>query len=68
MRTDPFNDSLQFLIGNTPDHEAIGWAKYILVVAYAALMVASVVIAARNWSQDPAQRTAATSPFGSSAC
>ena len=57
MRTDPFNDSLQFLIGNTPDHEAIGWAKYILVVAYAALMVASVVIAARDWSQDPAQRT-----------
>ena len=60
MRTNPFNDSLQFLIGNTPDHEAIGAAKYLLVVAYAALLIASVVIAARNWSQDPAQRTGRT--------
>jgi len=57
MRSNPFYDSLQFLIGNTPDHASIGWAKYILVVAYAALLIGSVAIAARNWSLEPAQRT-----------
>jgi len=58
MRTDPFSDSLQFLIGNTRDHDSIGRAKYLLVLLYAVLLVASIAVAARNWSQDPAQRTA----------
>lgn len=58
MRTNPFYDSLQFLIGNTPDHDNIGWAKYLLVLLYAALLAGSVAIATLNWSQDPAQRTA----------
>lgn len=57
MRSNPFYDSLQFLIGNTPDHAAIGWARYVLVVAYAGLLIGSVAIAARNWSLEPAQRT-----------
>ena len=57
MRSNPFHDSLQFLIGDTPDHDAVGWAKYILVVVYAALLLGSIVIAARNWSDDPTQRT-----------
>ena len=58
MRTDPFTDSLHFLIGNTPDHANLGWAKYLLVLLYAALLIGSIAIAARNWSPDPAQRTA----------
>ncbi len=58
MRTDPFSDSLQFLIGNTPDHDSIGGAKYLLVLLYAALLAGSIAIAARTWSLDPAQRTA----------
>ena len=57
MRTNPFNDSLHFLIGDTSDHDALGPAKYILVVLYAVLLIGSIVIAARNWSRDPAQRT-----------
>jgi len=31
--------------------------KYLLVVAFAALLAASVAIAVRNWIEDPAQRT-----------
>ncbi len=57
MRTNPFLDSLHFLIGDTPDHAAIGPAKYILVLLYAAFLIAGTVIAAQNWSRDPAQRT-----------
>lgn len=62
VRTNPFLDSLYFLVGNTPDHNALGPAKYILVALYAALLIGGVAIAARNWLQDPAQRT------GRSAC
>ena len=58
MRTNPFLDSLHFLIGDTPDHDSLGPAKYILVLLYAALAVASVAIAWSNWARDPAQRTA----------
>ncbi len=32
MRTNPFTDSWLFLIGQTPDHEALGSAKYLLVL------------------------------------
>ena len=58
MRTNPFLDSLHFLIGDTPDHDALGLAKYLLVLLYAALLVGGVFIAVRNWSDDPQQRTA----------
>ncbi len=57
MRTNPFLDSLHFLIGDTPDHEAIGRAKYLLVLLYAALLIGGIVIAVRNWAADPAQRS-----------
>lgn len=57
MRTNPFLDSLHFLIGDTPDHAAIGPAKYVLVLLYATSLVAGTVIALRNWSDDPVQRT-----------
>ena len=57
MRTNPFLDSLHFLIGDTPDHAALGLAKYLLVVLYAGLLAGGIGIAIRNWSQDPAQRT-----------
>lgn len=58
MRTTPFTDSLHFLIGDTPDHDALGWAKYALVVLYAALLVGAIAIAIRSFTADPAQRTA----------
>ena len=57
MRTTPFNDALHFLIGDTPDHDALGAWKYLLVAAYALLLIGSLALAAHNLSRDPAQRT-----------
>ena len=58
MRTNPFQDSLMFLIGATPDHSTLGVWKYLLVALYAALLIGGIAIALYNWSDDPAQRTA----------
>ena len=59
MKTDPFSDILAFLVGATPDHVSLGPLRYPFVALYAALLVASIVIARANWRWDPAQRTAA---------
>ena len=58
MRTNPFYDSLLFLIGDTPDHDSLGWPKYLLVLFYAVLLIAGIAIAVRTWADNPAQRTA----------
>ena len=58
MRTTPVLDSLHFLIGDSPDHDALGAAKWLLVLAYALLLAGSVAVAGLNLSRDPAQRTA----------
>ena len=55
--TNPFSDFWNFLIGNTEDHNALGSWKYLLIALFLGLIVASVVIAVRNWQEDPAQRT-----------
>ena len=55
--SNPFSDFWDFLIGNTDDHAALGSWKYLLVALFAALMVASIVVAVRNWQEDPSQRT-----------
>lgn len=60
MRTNPFYDSLLFLIGQTPDHDALGWAKYLLVALYWALLTGSVAVAARAWSRLPDQQNPRT--------
>ena len=57
MRTNPFYDTLLFLIGQTPDHDGSG-VRYLLVILFYALAIAGLVIAKRNWDVDPAQRTA----------
>jgi uncharacterized membrane protein YphA (DoxX/SURF4 family) len=59
MRSDPFADAWQFLIGATGDHEALGWGRYPVVLLFVALLLASVGIARANWRKDPGQRTAA---------
>jgi uncharacterized membrane protein YphA (DoxX/SURF4 family) len=53
----PISDFLDFLIGNTDDHNALGSWKYLFVVLFVALVVASVIIAWKNWQADPSQRT-----------
>ncbi len=58
MRVNPISDSLSFLAGNTGDYNPLGAAKYILVVLFLALLLASIAAAWANWSRDPSQRTA----------
>jgi uncharacterized membrane protein YphA (DoxX/SURF4 family) len=53
----PFFDFRDFLIGNTDDHNALGSWKYLLVAMFLALIVTSVVVAVKNWQEDPSQRT-----------
>ena len=59
MRTDPFSDVLAFLLGNTPDHASLGALRYGFVALFAALLVASALIARAAWRRDPAQRSTA---------
>lgn len=59
MKTDPFTDALAFLLGNSPDHVSLGALRYPFAALFAALLVASAVVARMNWSRDPAQRTGA---------
>ena len=54
---DPFSDFWQFLLGNTDDHNALGLWKYVFVALFLILILASIIIAVRNWQEDPAQRT-----------
>ena len=56
MRTNPFEDAWQFLIGATGDHQGsgVGW---LLALLFAALLAASLWLAVRCWRLDPAQRT-----------
>jgi len=56
MRTNPFNDTWLFLIGATPDHDGTG-ARSLLGVLFWALLIASILIAWKNWRDDPGQRT-----------
>jgi hypothetical protein len=53
----PFTDFWDFLIGNTNDHNDLGSWKYLFVALFLALIVTSIIIAVRNWQEDPAQRT-----------
>ncbi len=57
--SNPFSDAWRFIIGQTGDYNALGVWKYLLVILFVFLIAASVVIAVRNWREDPAQRTGA---------
>ncbi|HEX9320550.1 MAG TPA: DoxX family protein [Xanthobacteraceae bacterium] len=53
----PFSDFWQFLIGTSGDYKAIGTWRYLFVALFVILIVASIVVAVRNWREDPSQRT-----------
>jgi uncharacterized membrane protein YphA (DoxX/SURF4 family) len=55
--SNPFSDFWQFLIGNTNDHNDLGSWKYLFVALFIALIAASIIIAVKNWYEDPSQRT-----------
>jgi hypothetical protein len=57
MPQNPFTDVWKFLTGATNDYLNLGVWRYLLVVLFLLLIAASVIIAVRNWRQDPAQRT-----------
>ena len=57
MPKNPFTDVWQFLTAATPDHIELGSWRYLLGALFALLLIASIVIAWRNWSLDPEQRT-----------
>lgn len=58
MRTNPFQDAWEFLIGATKDQTSLAGPTYFFfVVFFNALLLASLVVAIRNWREDPDQRT-----------
>jgi uncharacterized membrane protein YphA (DoxX/SURF4 family) len=54
----PFSDFWDFVIGNTDDHNILGAWKYPFVALFLGLVITSVMVAVRNWQEDPSQRTA----------
>ena len=58
MRTNPFNEAFAFLIGTSTFHKEAGFQSVFVVPLFFALIIASILIARRNWLADPAQRTA----------
>jgi uncharacterized membrane protein YphA (DoxX/SURF4 family) len=57
MPKNPITDVLQFLTANTDDYLALGGWRFLILALFWILMIASVVVAFRNWREDPAQRT-----------
>jgi uncharacterized membrane protein YphA (DoxX/SURF4 family) len=59
MRTNPFYDTLLFMLGQTGDHSLAGpFFWWILTFGFLALFFGSIYIAWTNWTEDPSQRTA----------
>ena len=57
MPRNPITDVWQFLTASTSDYLAQGAWRYLILAVFWMLMVASLVIAYRNWKDDPAQRS-----------
>jgi len=57
MPKNPITDVWQFLTGTTSDHLHLGNWRYLLLVLFWALLLASIAIAIRNWQEDSSQRT-----------
>jgi uncharacterized membrane protein YphA (DoxX/SURF4 family) len=57
VEKNPFTDAWQFLTATTGDYANLGLARYLVLALFWALLIASIVIAVRNWQEDPEQRT-----------
>lgn len=57
MRTDPFSDSVRFLVAGDPAQLALGQLRIPLAALLAVLLFASALVAVRAWQRDPAQRS-----------
>jgi uncharacterized membrane protein YphA (DoxX/SURF4 family) len=59
MPKNPLTDAWQFLTGSTSDYMALGGWRFPILALFWALFIASVIIAAKTWKDDPEQRSAA---------
>jgi uncharacterized membrane protein YphA (DoxX/SURF4 family) len=57
MPKNPLTDAWQFLTATTSDYMALGGWRYLILALFWVLVIASAVIAARNWNEDPDQRS-----------
>ena len=57
MEKNPLTDVWQFLTATTSDYVSLGVWRYLLLALFWALLIASLVVAVRNWQQDPQQRS-----------
>jgi uncharacterized membrane protein YphA (DoxX/SURF4 family) len=57
MPTNPFTDIGHFLTATTGDYLRLGNWRYLVLVLFWGLLIASIALAFRNWREDPAQRT-----------
>jgi uncharacterized membrane protein YphA (DoxX/SURF4 family) len=58
MPKNPLTDVWQFVTATTGDYMALGGWRFLILALFWALLVASVIIAVRNWNEDPEQRSA----------
>jgi uncharacterized membrane protein YphA (DoxX/SURF4 family) len=52
----PITDVFRFLTATTSDYLALGGWRFLILALFWVLMIASLVVAFRNWQEDPAQR------------
>jgi uncharacterized membrane protein YphA (DoxX/SURF4 family) len=57
MPKNPISDIWQFLTATTSDYLDLGGWRFLLLALFWMLLAASVLIAYRNWKEDPAQRS-----------
>jgi uncharacterized membrane protein YphA (DoxX/SURF4 family) len=57
MPKNPFTDVWRFLTATTDDYMALGGWRFLILALFWALFIASIVIAVKNWNEDPEQRT-----------
>lgn len=53
----PFSDAWTFLTANTGDFLKLGEWRFLVLVLFYALLIGGMVVALKNWQEDPAQRT-----------
>lgn len=57
MPKNPLTDAWRFLTAATDDYMALGGWRFVILALFWALLAASVVIAVKNWNEDPEQRS-----------
>lgn len=57
MPQNPFTNAWQFLTGATGDYNRLGNWHYLILALFWVLLIVSILMAIRNWREDPSQRT-----------